>query len=414
MSDEYVKLDWLNFRWSPDPDEAKEIIAYEQGKRGIGATAMLEMFMDKFPEFFAAFEKGKMLVYGKHNWSNVLVFAEEMRVQWDDATRDEDGKLMSCSSMMNKGVCVSIPSKALHNIYEWFNLPDRFDNCYDLFRILADRGAVPTRIDIAWDDMNRVYTPDFYAQKMHLKMVKTRARTWSYVSSEKNSGATCYFGSGRSRIMLRIYDKGFESKGSADYINSIRYEFEIKAERAKDVFDYILKHKGLNFLEYLFGYVTILKKVCNDRHNIDKVPVDQEWQDSLKVKFNEPFKTPVYIKHDSKPTSFFASICHHANNATSTKACVEALGGWESFRTFIEDQCKGRMKEKHLAIIKEGKAERLKQDGLFSRISELSEVQRQNIMFVKYSHWEDPEWMRFTAPNDYNPGNLQFKVSPTA
>ena len=119
-------------------------------------------------------------------------------------------------------------------------------------------GVKFTRIDVAIDQ-KQYFDCDRIQRYLKSDRVCTRFRkygetTTSYIGSSELCGKTIYFGSRKSEIFLRFYDKGLESDGQ---IEGTRLEIVLRDDKANEfVFQYLNKE---NF--YNLSYLT--KKVVN-------------------------------------------------------------------------------------------------------------------------------------------------------
>ena len=117
-------------------------------------------------------------------------------------------------------------------------LSDYVKNNYSLlFEYILDVGQF-TRIDLAIDDFtDKYFTIDDIVKLMKSDSCVSVFRKWENVDSRKikgnvEVGHTVYFGSRKSDIFLRVYDKRLEQK--VDYI-WVRWELEIKNQRADEL-----------------------------------------------------------------------------------------------------------------------------------------------------------------------------------
>lgn len=99
-----------------------------------------------------------------------------------------------------------------------------------------------TRIDIAFDDFDKVYTPADYIYFQFSNRIRSKCKqsqcNFSALQSP-NMGSTWYLGKrsgSKNYRFLRVYDKNYQSKGK---INSIRYELELRGDYAARVIDEI-------------------------------------------------------------------------------------------------------------------------------------------------------------------------------
>lgn len=164
-----------------------------------------------------------------------------------------------------------------------------------------------TRIDLAVDDIGCNYfdTDDivylYFEQQIVSKFRNMKNVVESEISGQK-TGHTLYFGSRKSDIFLRIYDKRLEQNkklnGSGlpliDY-PWIRWELELKGERATSVADMLLSGKpvGEITIGLLNNYVRIINLDNNNRSRCTTYPAWLMFIDGIK-----PLK--LYVPHEDK------------------------------------------------------------------------------------------------------------------
>lgn len=126
-----------------------------------------------------------------------------------------------------------------------------------------------TRLDMAVDDVGANYfNVEDVRSYLDRQEVVSKFRTWrdvyeSTFSNEK-TGHTVYFGSRQSEVMLRVYDKQLEQSnksgdGSCDK-PWVRWEFELKNERADIAADMLIRSKQLGeiIMGVLNNYIHII------------------------------------------------------------------------------------------------------------------------------------------------------------
>ena len=78
------------------------------------------------------------------------------------------------------------------------------------------------------------------------KRISTQTKKMQFITSTQTRGATFYCGARGGDRYLRIYDKNYESNGEID---SVRYEMQLRGERANAIFDHVASGKGFSFAE---------------------------------------------------------------------------------------------------------------------------------------------------------------------
>lgn len=108
-----------------------------------------------------------------------------------------------------------------------------------------------TRIDLAIDDIGcKYYSCGDIVDLVSKGCCVGKFKHWKNVSEKSLAsvglGHTVYFGSRKSDVMLRIYDKSLEQGLTS--VKWIRWELELKHERADTVANFISSHKDLGYI----------------------------------------------------------------------------------------------------------------------------------------------------------------------
>lgn len=148
-----------------------------------------------------------------------------------------------------------------------------------------------TRLDLAVDDRGSVYfTVDDIRNYIDRQEVVSKFRSFRDISENilagSCTGRSLYLGSRQSEIMLRIYDKQLEQNKKAvseeDLVPDpwIRWEFEIKNDRANIAADMIVQHKELGeiVMSIMNNY---LKIVVLDDSNRSRCSINPLWKKFL-------------------------------------------------------------------------------------------------------------------------------------
>ena len=145
-----------------------------------------------------------------------------------------------------------------------------------------------TRLDLAIDDIGSRYftTDDLVSLYFETRIVSKFRNLKNVVESElsgNKTGHTLYFGSRRSDMFLRVYDKQLEQnkKNSNSDIPSVifpwvRWEMECKNERANSIADLILSGLGLG--EITMGVLSNYMRIINlDNANRSRCTMAPVW-----------------------------------------------------------------------------------------------------------------------------------------
>lgn len=261
------QLDYLNFTYFKNDSED-----------------ILQSFLDDFPEFSSHLDD--MIILQGRNWGykHVLAFTDFITIRYDD----------TC----DKGVSVSITGSGLETFISWFNtvlhLEKPENRISRLFEMLKARGCRPSRIDLAYDDFSKKFTPKDYAVWFYNGCFNTRMLKHSVVCDGKK-GYTFYIGNRRKKL-IRIYDKNIESKGEID---AIRYEFELHGDYAVAMFDQIISEDVPLFGDLILDSFKIINRDSNER--IDRCEMLDEWEQFVKSSLTQNYIT---VSHYKRSTSW--------------------------------------------------------------------------------------------------------------
>lgn len=259
----YFKLDYLNFTYFKE-----------------GSNDLFQDFLDDFPEIesrtcdMIILRGGKGLTWG---YNNVFAFTDFITIRYDD--RDS-----------SRGLCVSITARGLETFFSWFNtLSDDDGKVAVVFKLLKDRGCRPSRIDLAFDDESKTFTPDQYERWLLEGYFNTKMKKHGFFCDDKK-GYTFYLGSRRKKL-IRIYDKDKESDGE---INAIRYEFELHGLYAEAMFDQIIDENIPAFGDLILDSFRIINPDSDS--NISRCEMLVEWEDFVKSTLTQNYVTVTHYK----------------------------------------------------------------------------------------------------------------------
>lgn len=201
----------------------------------------------------------------------------------------------------NMGIHVDVSGSAIHALLSqfynsrlvetFFGSPgfktDSFESTVlREFMKVIDRCGHITRLDLAVDDIGT----NFYSlPELHTLFASdlyvSRFRGWKETCEHgKYPGHTIYLGSRTSAIMLRIYDKQAEQNKKLISANMppvehswVRWELELKRERAQQVVQLILKGEDLAYLTMgiLANYLRIIN---DDNERKCRCTVSEKWE----------------------------------------------------------------------------------------------------------------------------------------
>jgi len=179
-----------------------------------------------------------------------------------------------------------------------------------------------TRLDLAVDDHGAAFfTVEDIREYIDRQEVVSKFRSYRDISEStltgERTGHSLYLGSRQSEIMLRIYDKQLEQNKKAvsedDLIMEpwIRWEFEIKNDRANIAADMLIQHKELGeiVMSILNNYVKIVILDDSNRSRCSILPLWEVFVDAVgKLRlFNPEFAKTLddkrkWVVHQCLPT----------------------------------------------------------------------------------------------------------------
>lgn len=332
-------IDWLEFTYHvPESD----------------SHTLFQSFQDDFPEFEEYIQNMVFLGYGKHGYTHCLTYSDEFMI-WYNPEHER------------MGVHVVFPGHGIYKLCEIFNLDglEKFANAKDLFTLLKSRHCRVTRMDIAYDDFDMLITPHEYARWMLDGRIRTKARTYDFISSQQTVGGTFYLGTrGRERY-IRIYDKNFESKGK---VPSIRYEFELRGAWCQKIFDLVINSSFFTFKDIITDYFEVVESYDNVSGSVQAVYarkkraiLDARWLEFLelcgKVVLND--SDPVDLKIPRKKTEYSMKKCIDwvAHQLSPSLFMLLESIGIERLEDLIRVSGRNRLKPEKIAVMGKYKQE---------------------------------------------------------
>lgn len=258
----YFKLDYLNFTYFNESSED-----------------LFQSFLDDFPEIEAQTSEMVILRGYQKSWgyNNVFAFTDYITIRYDD--RDN-----------TRGVSVSITGRGLEDFFSWFNLACGDDlKISEVFSLLKVRGCRPSRLDLAFDDYSKRFSPADYERWLLEGFFNTRMKKHGFFCDDKK-GYTFYLGNRRKKL-IRIYDKDIESAGE---IKAVRYEFELHDLYAQAMFDQIINENVPAFGDLILDSFRIINPDDNER--IDRCSMLVEWEDFLKSTLTQNYVKVTHYK----------------------------------------------------------------------------------------------------------------------
>lgn len=205
----------------------------------------------------------------------------EKRLQGDDLIKLEKGKLGYKQAYLykkcyiyydgseNMGIHFDCPSKGLFYAKDFFGLPN------------IGRDFKFTRIDLALDVKDRGLF-DLIKMATSTGNLKTRWKSWRTVEERTTVtnellGRTIYFGSRKSEVMLRVYDKALEQGLQEDWT---RLELEIKGDSAQNCFEKLRNYPISELMPLILNnYIDFIDKKANS--NVSRCPRLDWWAEII-------------------------------------------------------------------------------------------------------------------------------------
>lgn len=187
---------------------------------------------------------------------------------YDNYLTDGSFEIMwgSKNNITPMGICININGKTCRNLKQYnMTMNELFIKINEL------RGNV-TRLDVAIDDFKGYLNLDTVNLYRKNKWYTSRLRNNSYIEGSKSGsklvGKTIYFGSPKSNLLLRFYDKRVES-GDLSHDIWNRYEIQLRKGHAHSLF-LLLLDKGFD-IESTHFVKGILSNYINFKDNESKL-----------------------------------------------------------------------------------------------------------------------------------------------
>ena len=253
-----VSIDWFAFTfYDPEFSDAEQLFAFRL----------------HFPFIENVFSKNPRVLAASNHFEYMIRITDGVCLSWD----------VNCS----KGVNLSVSGSHLGLFYEWF--PEISVSDMHPFRkliyILKSNCCRPSRVDIAFDDFDKVYRPVDFNNYNFQDRIVTPYRSGFLAHNRCTGACTFQLGKRSSGSHLRIYDKDIESNGEVD---AVRYEFELHGSTCRDFCDMYATYGALNFKDFFMQRLNVL---CEDdavKYKRNKKS-DPEWINFLKSKFIDFF-----------------------------------------------------------------------------------------------------------------------------
>lgn len=335
-----IKVDWLSFTYQPSDDDKA---AYNN---------IVDCFLEKFPNFKNIMDECIVLVSGNGKYySNCLGWNDGIMFSYDDAKAKSNYNIGTGEFIdeFEHGFNVSIPAHGLHYLSDLLGfdvVEDNFLSFKPVIQYLFDNDCRITRLDICFDDMQKVFTPYDFNDFMRNTQIKSPCRKWQFFGGGKNGGSTFYIGS-RANKYLRIYDKNAESSG---VINAIRYEIEVHHKYAKQLCETVL-NDTFDFSWFLEKWFIQLKEKSScesldKKDRLSMLPTLPEWESFIKSSFAN--NKEVVIPLEKKAVNFEKTQYWIDHQVLKSLLIYITVNGVDSLLDKISDVT---LENKHIQVI---------------------------------------------------------------
>lgn len=340
-------IDYVTFTWN----NGKRVQFHGEGS----GSAQLEDFWQVFPEFEAWKESAE-----------VDIVSQMRQYYTDTICLDPVSEFAIWFSKFNaaQGVMVNVPGSAMYELAQLLGdgcipdgeaIPSYKVDAWPVLKKLIDRGCRITRLDVAWDDYKKVFSPKDLMRYWLDGKISTPARYAKCVASRQSGSDTFYLGKRGAERLLRIYDKAAESGGNID---AVRWEFEYRKEKAHAVAVSIASGNQYSMqLELLgdsghVGFLVIKEYGCIAASAGGLAPGDsdyqyehekksdsaivKEWEDFVKHEIKVPDKEPVYIS-TKKPIKNIRGLMINTRNQLRNVWRAHVVAERAGYRVEMED-----------------------------------------------------------------------------
>lgn len=217
--------------------------------------------------------------------------------------------------------------------------------------ILSNKEVHITRLDVALDDFEGYL--DIETISFYIKSGKyvSRFRSFPYETnlskSLKNAGDCVYFGSKKSNIMYRLYDKKAEQKAE-DLEHWVRLELQLRDDLALSFIDtlYNLSSQSISivFFGVLNNYIRFVEPSATDS-NISRAPLADFWAKFIEHFYKVRLFKPADDFNEDNIERYVKSQC------SSSIISFICLFGFDNFKSFILSRSQSALNKRHQAIL---------------------------------------------------------------
>ena len=218
-----------------------------------------------------------------------------------------------------------------------------------LFEKIIDVEGTFTRLDLAVDDFMGALDINKIQRKTKRKEYVSRFTSWEVITSCKNDcdkyGKSVYFGSAKSDIRLRFYDKAAEQE--IEGLHWVRTELQLRNERANAAIQLYLSGKNIGEIVagVLKNYIRFVDPSSTDKNK-------WRWKTS---KFWERFisgaeKLKLTMGQKKKTLDDVYTWINKTVSPSLALIVMASEGGWSAIEKMIIEGRK-RLRPKHMAML---------------------------------------------------------------
>lgn len=266
----FLQLDWLAFTFKPINEYLEPGFYYP--------TQFLRYFPELTDVLRDCIDSTKIF---RSNYSHVLSYNQgDLIIGFNSV--EADSSLTDVQKVLNSGMNVQVPSHSLAFFFSLFDIDIEKDSAVpEMLDILSSRFCTLSRIDLCFDDFEKTFTTDYYRKAWAENRIQSPYINSIMCIGSVSKGFTFYAGSLKKRTkLLRIYDKFLQSKDLENFVDSVRYEFELHGDQAKAIHKMICSQyrDGIPFAQFFYSWIKV-KDHCTPSGDLRDVPDSKEWID---------------------------------------------------------------------------------------------------------------------------------------
>lgn len=220
-----------------------------------------------------------------------------------------DGISIHFNGADNMGICLELSGKGCRNFEQFGN-----GDYNALFKYICENKEVNiTRLDVAYDDFNKLLDIDTIFNDIVAGNYVSRFLSFpvEFVLSkcDKKVSKTLYFGSRKSNILYRMYDKRAEQK-AFDLEHWVRLEMQVRDDNALTFIQTYLSVNNLSdvYFSVLNNYIRFVKPSSSDS-NISRAPLADYWSNFLECLCKTSLFRPASDFNESNIENYVKKQC---------------------------------------------------------------------------------------------------------